>query len=63
MVLPVKVFEVRGLEGNIVPRLRGFRETEKIENEDVDLIVEVLDVKSSEGEVQGVLSKDFLRAE
>jgi hypothetical protein len=61
MVLPVKVFEVRGIAGNFVPRLRGFRETEKIEDEEVELIVEVLDVESNEGEVQGILSKDFLR--
>lgn len=61
MVLPVKVFGVRGLEGNIVSRLRGFRETEKIENEDVELIVEILDIESTDGEIQGILSKDFLR--
>lgn len=61
MVLPVKVFEIRGLEDNIESRLRGFREVERDEDEDIDLITEVLDTESSDGVIYGILAKDFLR--
>jgi hypothetical protein len=62
MVLPVKVFEVRGLEGNPLDRLTGWRETEQVEGEDdLQLVTEIIETKDNEGTVSGIFTKDFYR--
>jgi hypothetical protein len=62
MVLPVKVFEVRSLEGNPVEKLTGWREVEQVEGEeDLALVTEVLEVEENEGVVKGIFAKDFYR--
>ena len=50
MVLPVKVFEVRGLEGNPLDKLTGWKEVEKVEGEeDLQLVTEIIETKDKEG--------------
>ena len=49
MVLPVKVFEVRGLEGDPRDRLTGWRESEQVEGEELQLVTEVLDLMDNTG--------------
>jgi hypothetical protein len=62
MVLPVKVFEIRGLEGNLLDKLTGWREVEGVEGEeDLQLVTEVLETKDNEGVISGVFAKDFYR--
>lgn len=62
MVLPVKVFEIRGLEGNLLDRLIGWREIEQVEGEDdLQLITEIIEVKENEGVIKGVFTKDYYR--
>jgi len=57
MVLPVKVFEVRGLEGNPLDRLTGWRETEQVEGEDdLQLVTEIIETKDEEGTVSGIFT-------
>ena len=62
MVLPVKVFEVRGLEGNPLDRLTGWRELEEVEGEeDLQLVTEIIEIEEEEGIISGVFAKDFFR--
>jgi hypothetical protein len=62
MVLPVKVFEIRSLEGNPLDKLTGWREVEGVEGEeDLQLVTEVLEMKNNEGVISGIFAKDFYR--
>ena len=62
MVLPVKVFEIRGLEGNPLDRLTGWRETQQVEGEeDLQLVTEIIEVEDKEGVITGIFAKDFYR--
>ena len=62
MVLPVKVFEIRGLEGNPLDRLTGWRELEQVEGEeDLQLVTEIIEIEEEEGIISGVYAKDFYR--
>jgi hypothetical protein len=62
MVLPVKVFEVRGLEGNPLDKLIGWRETQGVEGEDdLQLVTEIIETEDKEGVVSGIFTKDFYR--
>jgi len=62
MVLPVKVFEIRSLEGNPLDKLVGWRETEQVEGEeDLQLVSEVVEVEEKEGIISGIFSRDFYR--
>jgi len=62
MVLPVKVFEVRGLEGDPRDTLMGWREVEELEDEETQLVTEVIDLEQVEDTVTGVFTRDFMRA-
>jgi hypothetical protein len=66
MVLPAKVFEIKEKvdPGLMLWKLKDFREEEfcKTESgENVSLVTEILDLKSKEGLVEGVFSRDFMR--
>ncbi len=61
MVLPVKVFEVRGLEGDPRDTLMGWREVEELEDEETQLVTEVIDLEQVEDTVTGVFTRDFMR--
>jgi len=62
MVLPVKVFEIRGLEGNPLDKLIGWREATDVEGEDdLQLITEVIEVEEEEDMIRGIFAKDFYR--
>ena len=66
MVLPAKVFQIKEKvdPGLILWKLKDFREEEfcKTEGgENVSLVTEILDLKSKEGLVEGVFSRDFMR--
>jgi hypothetical protein len=66
MVLPAKIFEIRGDFDFplIVERLKDFREEEPYQIDEENrgtLATEVLDLEEKEGMVAGVFSKDFLR--
>lgn len=61
MVLPVKVFEIRGLEGDPRERLTGFQEAEPVEGEEMELLTRILDLEQQEDMIHGVFAKDFLR--
>ncbi len=61
MVLPVKVFEIRGMEGDPRERLTGFQEAEPVEGEEIELLTRILDMEQKEDMVYGVLAKDFMR--
>lgn len=61
MVLPVKVFEVRGLEGDPRDTLMGWREVEELEDEETQLVTEVIDLEQIEDTVTGVFTRDFMR--
>jgi hypothetical protein len=66
LVLPAKVFEIKEKVdfGLIVWKLKDFREEELYKTQDgetVNLVTEVLDLKSKENSVSGVFSKDFVR--
>ena len=62
MVLPVKIFEIRSLEGNPVQKLTGWREVVKVEDEeDLSLVTEVLEVEENDGVIKGIFAKDFYR--
>jgi len=65
MVLPAKIFEIRGDFDFplIVERLKDFREEEPYQTDEGNrgnLVTEVLDLEEKEGIVTGVFSKDFL---
>lgn len=66
MVLPVKVFEIKEKVDSalLLWKLKDFREEEvyKPENgKSLNLLTEILDLKSEKGVVTGVFSKDFVR--
>jgi hypothetical protein len=62
MVLPVKVFEVRSLEGNPLNKLTGWRELEKVDGEeDLQLVTEIIELEDEEGLLSGIFAKDFYR--
>ncbi len=62
MVLPVKVFEIRGLEGNPLDKLTGYRELESVEGEeDLQLVTEIIELEENEGIISGIYAKDFYR--
>jgi hypothetical protein len=61
MVLPVKVFEIRSMEGNPLDRLVGWREIKQVEGEDLQLLTEVIEVEEKEGVINGIFTKDFYR--
>ena len=65
MVLPAKVFELKGDTdlGSIAQSLEGFREEESYEmssGETVKLVTEVYDLGLKEDIVSGVFSRDFV---
>lgn len=65
MVLPVKIFEIKGdadLE-LMAQRLEGLHEEEALENggeEAENLVTEVLDLERTEDRIEGVFSRDFV---
>jgi hypothetical protein len=61
MVLPVKVFEVRSLEGDPRDALMGWREVEEVEGEETQLVTEVIELEQVEDAVTGVFTRDFMR--
>ncbi len=66
MVLPAKIFEIRGDAdlGLIVWKLKDFREQESYETEEgetVDLVTEILDLKAEGELISGIFSRDFVR--
>lgn len=66
MVLPAKVFEIKEKvdPGVMLWKLKDFKEEEICKNEageNMNLTTEILDLKSKEGVVEGILSKDFMR--
>lgn len=66
MVLPAKIFEIREEAdlGLIVWKLKDFREEDDYETEEgetVNLVTEILDLKTEEDFVSGVFSRDFVR--
>jgi hypothetical protein len=66
LVLPAKVFEIKEKvdPGVMLWKLKDFREEESCKTEageNLNLMTEILDLKSKEGVVEGVLSKDFIR--
>ena len=66
MVLPAKVFEIKEKvdPALMLWKLKDFREEELCKTEvgqSVSLVTEILDLKSKEGLVEGVFSRDFLR--
>ncbi len=61
MVLPVKIFEVRGLDVNPRDRLLGWKESEDVEGDELKLMAEVIDVEEKNDTVTGVFARDFLR--
>jgi len=66
LVLPAKVFEIKEKAdlGLVAWKLKDFREEESYETEQekpVNLVTEILDLKSSEDSVTGVFSRDFMR--
>jgi len=66
MVLPAKIFEIKGDFDFplIVERLKSFREEEPYQADEGtggNLVTEVLDLEEREGAVTGVFSRDFIR--
>ncbi len=66
MVLPAKIFEVRGDAdlGFVVEKLLGFHEEEPTQTEggeSLNLVTEILDLEQAENYINGVFSRDFLR--
>jgi len=66
LVLPAKVFEIKEKAdpGLMLWKLKDFREEESCKTEggeNVSLATEILDLKSKEGFVEGVFSRDFMR--
>ena len=66
MVQPAKIFEVKEKAdlGLIVWKLKDFREEERYETENgetINLVTEILDLKSKDDSISGVFSKDFIR--
>lgn len=66
MVLPVKIFEIKGDSDIefILKRLRDFHEVEEYKAGDgkiLSLTTEILDLKVEDGLISGVFSRDFVR--
>jgi len=66
LVQPAKIFEVKEKAdlGLIVWKLKDFREEERYhtENEEtINLVTEILDLKSKNDSISGIFSKDFIR--
>lgn len=66
MVLPAKIFEIKGDAdfGFMVKRLEGFSESEPSQTdgeEPLDLVTEILDLERTENTITGIFSRDFLR--
>jgi len=66
LVLPAKIFEIRGEQplDELVDDLRVFREEEPFqidEGQRGNLVTEIFDIEDTENLVSGVFSKDFLR--
>lgn len=66
LVLPAKVFEIKEKvdPGVMLWKLKDFKEEESCKTEageSVSLAAEILDLKSREGLMEGVFSKDFMR--
>jgi hypothetical protein len=67
LVLPVKIFEIKGYSetGFIIRRLREFHEVEEYKTGDgkaLKLVTEILDLEEKDGLIKGVFSKDFVRS-
>ena len=66
LVLPAKIFEIKE-EANIgmmVGKLKDFREEERYQTENeetINLVTEILDLKSKDDSISGIFSKDFIR--
>jgi len=66
LVQPAKIFEIREKAdlGLIVWKLKDFREEERHETESgekLDLVTEILDLKSKDDSISGIFSKDFVQ--
>jgi len=66
LVQPAKIFEVKEKTdlGLIVWKLKDFREEERYQTENgetINLVTEILDLKSKDDSISGVFSKDFIR--
>ena len=66
MVQPAKIFEIKEEAdlGLIVWKLKDFREEERYQTEKgetINLVTEILDLKSKDDSISGVFSKDFVR--
>jgi hypothetical protein len=66
MVLPAKIFEIKGGPDLklLAQKLKGFREEEQSQTdrvEAVSLVTEILDIKQTEDSISGALSRDFIR--
>jgi hypothetical protein len=66
LVLPAKVFEIKDKIdlGLVLWKLKDFHEEESCKTEsgeNISLVTEILDLKSKEGLVEGVFSRDFMR--
>jgi len=66
LVQPAKIFEVKEKAdlGLIVWKLKDFREEERYQTENgetINLVTEILDLKSKDDSISGVFSKDFIR--
>jgi len=65
MVLPAKIFEIKEETdlGVIVWKLKDFHEAKDYDTEDgetLNLVTEILDLKSEDGVISGIFSKDFV---
>jgi len=66
LVQPAKIFEIKEKAdlGLIVWKLKDFREEERYQTEKgetINLVTEILDLKSKDDSISGVFSKDFVR--
>jgi len=66
LVQPAKIFEIKEKVdlGLIVWKLKDFREEERYQTENgenINLVTEILDLKSKDDSISGVFSKDFIR--
>jgi len=65
LVQPAKIFEIKEKAdlGLIVWKLKDFREEERYQTENgetINLVTEILDLKSKDDSISGVFSKDFI---
>jgi hypothetical protein len=66
LVQPAKIFEIKEKAdlGLIVWKLKDFREEEHYQTENgetINLVTEILDLKSKDDSISGIFSKDFIR--